>query len=738
MKQTNQTDYAPHLQPVSRSASFRRVGLMCLCALLVNLGGIFLSSRLDLPLYFDSVGTILTAVVVGYLPSVIVGFLTNLLAAPIDPFCAYFGTINVLTAAAAAYLAQKGMFRKLPHILITIAVLAGIGGGGGFLLSWLLNGFEIEHLSSAALWLNSHTGLTVFQSSLCGNILLDLTDKAAAVLLSLAATKQFGDQMADNFRYFFGWQQVPLSKDALEKASRRYSRTISLRGKILLWIALASILIAVAATGISFMLYHRTTIEERIKLGQGVANLVSTTIDAERVDDYLSLGETADGYAETERKLYSVRDSSLDIEYIYVYRILEDGCHVVFDLDTEELAGAEPGEIIPFDESFYPYLPALLSGQPIDPVISNDSYGWLLTIYQPVYDSRGVCQCYAAADISMHQLLSNEISYLTQVVALFLSFFILVLSLGLWVAEYNITLPINTMSLAAGTFAYNSESARRGSVERIRELGIHTGDEIENLYHAFEKTTTDTVQYIEDIQEKNDEISKLQNGLIIVLADMVESRDQCTGDHIHKTAAYTEIILRQMKKDGCYPSQVTDQFIQDVVNSAPLHDIGKIQVPDAILNKPGKLTDEEYEQMKHHTIAGSEIIDRAIAIVPQDSGYLTEAKNLAAYHHERWDGKGYPYGLAGESIPLSARIMAVADVFDALVSRRSYKTPFSVDQAVSMIQDERGTHFDPIVVDAFLHAIDKVRRVAEYQEDHAAGATLPVTPTQIREKEQAS
>ena len=156
---------------------------------------------------------------------------------------------------------------------------------------------------------------------------------------------------------------------------------------------------------------------------------------------------------------------------------------------------------------------------------------------------------------------------------------------------------------------------------------------------------------------------------------------------------------------------MTDSFIDNVINSAPLHDIGKIAVPDAILNKPGKLTKEEFDLMKTHTTAGGKIISSIIEMVP-DSHYLDEAKNLATYHHERWDGAGYPTGLAGENIPLSARIMAVADVFDALVSKRSYKEGFPYDKALNIIKEERGTHFDPKLVDAFLAVKEKVLSVA--------------------------
>ena len=177
----------------------------------------------------------------------------------------------------------------------------------------------------------------------------------------------------------------------------------------------------------------------------------------------------------------------------------------------------------------------------------------------------------------------------------------------------------------------------------------------------------------------------MQSGLIYILADMVESRDKCTGNHVRKTAAYVELIMQLMKENGIYADELTDEFMRDVVSSAPLHDVGKIKVSDVILNKPGKLTDEEFAEMKTHTTAGKDIIERAIEL-SGESGYLNEALNLATYHHEKWDGSGYPTGLKGDDIPLSARIMAVSDVFDALLSIRSYKQPFSFEKAMSIIE----------------------------------------------------
>ncbi|MBO7485167.1 MAG: HD domain-containing protein [Spirochaetaceae bacterium] len=210
-------------------------------------------------------------------------------------------------------------------------------------------------------------------------------------------------------------------------------------------------------------------------------------------------------------------------------------------------------------------------------------------------------------------------------------------------------------------------------------------------------------------KKQNKSILRLQNGIILVMAELVESRDKRTGSHLRKTAEYVRIIIEQMKKHGVYTDQLTDTFIQDVIHSAPLHDIGKIHVPDAILNKPGKLTDEEYEEIKKHTTAGRDIINSAIEMMSEEnSGYLKEARTLAYCHHEKWDGTGYPQGLSGEQIPLSARIMAIADMFDALMSERSYKQVYSFEEAMDIIKKESGTHFDPHIAEVFVSAGNEI------------------------------
>jgi HD-GYP domain-containing protein (c-di-GMP phosphodiesterase class II) len=200
----------------------------------------------------------------------------------------------------------------------------------------------------------------------------------------------------------------------------------------------------------------------------------------------------------------------------------------------------------------------------------------------------------------------------------------------------------------------------------------------------------------------------MQDGLIITMADMVENRDSDTGAHIQKTAAYVKIIVEGLRTKGYYLEKIDNKFVSDVVRSAPLHDIGKINIPDAILNKPGKLTEEEFEVIKTHTIMGKKIMENAISTVMGEN-YLKEARNMAAYHHEKWDGTGYPEGLHGEVIPLSARIMAVADVFDALTSPRVYKPAFPLEKALTIIQEGAGSQFDPKCVEVFMENLPEVK-----------------------------
>ena len=693
---------------------FSSVIILIICGIAINIGGAQLAKALKLPLFLDCIGTILIAATGGYLPGAIVGFLSNMINALNDPANAYYTLLSVLIGLCAAFYARRGYFRSIWKALLLTFPLAIIGGALGSILTYLIYGFGFGEGISLGLarTLYQSGNLSLFFAQFISDMIIDLADKFVSLVIVYFILQLVNKRFGNNLE-FHSWHQKPLSEEDQIRANKSQSKAMSLRSKILLLIVIATLFIAAITTGISFTLYRRATIDEHTQMGIGVAGLAAAIINGDDINRYLEEGESAEGYAAVERQLQKVRQSSHEIEYVYVYKILEDGCHVVFDLDTEDTPGGDPGDIVEFDEAFAPYLDDLIAGKEIRPIVSDETFGWLLTVYEPIVDSRGITQAYACVDISMEEVTLNEISFLVKVISMFLGFFLMIITIGLWLAEYNLILPINTMSLAAMRFAYKNEGEIEENAERFKDLQITTGDEIENLYNSFSMTIEETVKYIAETQKQAQAINKMQNGLILVLADMVESRDQCTGDHVRKTAAYCRVILDHLRKQGLYPELLTDDYIEDVVNSAPLHDIGKIKVPDAILNKPGKLTDEEFNEIKKHTLAGKEIIEQAIDLVAADSSYLKEAKNLATYHHEKWNGKGYPYGLDGEDIPLSARVMAVADVFDALVSKRSYKEPFSFEKAMEIIEEGSGNHFDPKIVEAFKAEADEVRRISE-------------------------
>ena len=233
---------------------------------------------------------------------------------------------------------------------------------------------------------------------------------------------------------------------------------------------------------------------------------------------------------------------------------------------------------------------------------------------------------------------------------------------------------------------------------------------------SISKRTSEMLDIQIDLSNKvNEEIiakANMQNSVIEDLADVIESRDIETGEHIKRTKLYVTILVNKMKQDSHYKDVLDDKLCENIINAAPLHDIGKIVVSDLILCKPGKLTDDEFDKMKVHTTKGAEIISKILDDLG-DEDFLHTAYDIALSHHEKWDGRGYPNGIKEEEIPLSARIMAIADVFDALVAERVYKKPMPVDDAINIIKNDAGTHFDPYIVNnIFVNVLDDFKKVA--------------------------
>ncbi|HZV54524.1 MAG TPA: two-component system response regulator [Rhodocyclaceae bacterium] len=221
-----------------------------------------------------------------------------------------------------------------------------------------------------------------------------------------------------------------------------------------------------------------------------------------------------------------------------------------------------------------------------------------------------------------------------------------------------------------------------------------------------------------EVARRMSENQHIQDVSILALAHLAETRDPETGNHIHRTRGYVVALAEALKDHPRFTGFLTRHTIETLAKSAPLHDIGKVGIPDHILLKPGKLTPEEWEIMKTHAALGSDAIEQAERETDHPVEFLALAKQIARHHHERWDGAGYPDRLAGDAIPIAARLMSLADVFDALISRRTYKAPMSFDEARTVITAERDRQFDPDIVDAFVAHFDEFKTIAQrYREE---------------------
>ena len=209
-------------------------------------------------------------------------------------------------------------------------------------------------------------------------------------------------------------------------------------------------------------------------------------------------------------------------------------------------------------------------------------------------------------------------------------------------------------------------------------------------------------KHLEDlVDEKVREISDSQLATIFALVKLSESRDDDTGEHIERTATFCRLLGEKARESGYYTEEINDEFLDTIFKASPLHDIGKVGIPDSILLKPGRLTEEEFAVMKTHVGIGYQTLSK-IQLEYSRNGFLKMGMDIALCHHEKWNGTGYPRGIQAEEIPLSARIMAIADVYDALRSKRVYKEAFSHEKSVSIIREGRGAHFDPNLTDTFL------------------------------------
>ena len=499
-----------------KEQSLRTAILMCGAALTMNLVGAAAVSVLDLPLYLDTSGTVFIAALGGYVPGIAVGFFTNLCKSFVAPSEMYFCSVSVAIAIMTTFLARRGAFQHFAGAVLMIPALTFVTGTCDVLIDALLKMTDILE------------PVETFDLNFAENFAYELIDKSTSVWITLILLKFVSPQTKRFFRHI-GQRQAPLSDDMKHISDERNYLELSLRTKMTVILTLSSLLLSFSISLISFFLFKTASLDDRIKTVDGIVAVVVNEINPYRVDKYIEFGRALRDYRTIQDKLYAIKNSNSNIKYLYVYKFTDEGCKVVFDLDTANLLGDRPGDIVQPEKAVLPYLDDLRIGRPIPPIITDDEFGYLLTLYKPVYDSAGKCTCYAAVDFSMDILNEYNRTFVIKLIALFAGCFVFILAIGLGFIENNIILPVNTMAYCARHFPYESEELREKHFQQLKGLKIRTGDEVENLYAALLRTTENILRYLEHLRLARIQMARM---------DALAHKDSLTG--IQNKAAYDE------------------------------------------------------------------------------------------------------------------------------------------------------------------------------------------------------
>lgn len=695
----------------------KRYIILILYCVFLNFVGDWLKPILPYNLNINVIGVMLAGLIGGYLPSIIVVILTTIIKFLITPKGAYFGVLALLYSFGSAKL--RKMYIKRNYIIPVSVYLASylfiflIAIANSFILYSLRGTLELEPNIFVNLLLSRYD-FKYQWGYIIGNIIFLTFEKLVCMYVTIFLLKIIPRKLKKDFYYVKVWQDW-LPDDVEEKVKVKSKHSINNK---LFWIINSSIfVVSIVSFLITFSMFRNAVIHENTKTAQSVINFITDSISVNEIKDIKENGYKSIYFEKTKRLLTTGLNTNEDIQFVYIYDVKPEHVSVVLDIDVPGWRTEVPGEQIEIPQEMKDNMDFFVSGKEVGPVITNDeTYGRLLSYFKPIKTVDGEILCYLCCDVSMDNLTNLWTEFVLKFLYFIIAIIIAEIIMVQWFIDKSIIRPVKALSVITGFFANDIEDNRYENLKKLEDIHIRTKDEVEDLYHSVLDTLRESTNYIEEIQHNNEVMSQMQHNLIVMLAELVESRDNDTGQHIKKTASYVNIIGRKMLEKGYYADTIDEEFIEHITEAAPLHDIGKIQVSDIILRKPGKLTDEEFEEMKKHTVFGGEILENAIKLMPEMK-YLKQARFMAEYHHEKWNGKGYPHQLKGNDIPLAARIMAVADVFDALVSVRVYKPPFTFEEAIELIKKERGQHFDPLVVDAFLDSLDEVRRVKEQYEE---------------------
>ncbi len=691
----------------------------------VNVIVSYFSVTRGLPLYLDTIGTILISMMGGYFPGIITAVATNLTCSIFMEDSVYFAAIGVVIAIIVAFFSRNERYKKKINILFLIIELAVVAGVLGITFQLLLLGqSQFDYVTETATIMAGGNKYLYYWFLILIVVALNLVDKTISVIIAIAIYNLIPVEFKNGI-WNSSWKQRPLSKSETSNInSYEMQNKLSFRTKITLMLVTVSIALTIVFSMVSIRIIYQTALQEGKELVLDTTGFIINSIDTSNFKKYLNDREKVSeyddqGYQLINGLLLQLKNSYSDLTYLYIYKIEEDACYIVFDTDPEFQETGYIGERIEFDEQFLDHKEKLLKGEKIGVLEVDSQYGKFVTAYEPLNDEKGNSTTYyVGADIAIEHYSEYIRAYIIKIALIFSGFFILILTYGLYMTAYNFVYPIGSLekSIDAIMKSMDNQDGLEKNVKQLQKLDIRTNDEIEKLYRAFCLMTTETAEQMRNALSLTNSNKKMQSGLIITMADIMAGRGLDSKTHFQRMSAYVRLLLMELKRRGYYAEKLSDKYIYDVETSAPLYDIGKINIPESILNKHGRLTQQETEIMKSHTDAGRKILENAISTV-EGENYLKEARNMAAYHHERWDGDGYPDGLHGEVIPLSARIIAVADTFEDLTTSYDDEEPISIDDAMDILRKESGKKLDPKCVEVFVENQTKVSKILrKYQE----------------------
>ena len=661
-------------------------------------------------MYLDTVGTIFVTFLGGVLPGIIVSLITSMLLNIFSPGYLYYSLITVVIALLAGWFVRYSKSSKVLRFFYFIFASSLICSVVGIFIHIYISGLPMEsHVEALAQLVNTTDEKSYTLVLILVEFLLNLIDKGVAFLLAIFLFAL----VPKNTRTYignYGWKQKPLTIQQIREA-RNISTNKAIHKKIIFILSTTICLLSIIMIWISITFYYEDCKEEYSNEAFAIVESAASILDGDEIYEYVKWGDKAKGYHDVENQMKMLLNNTQGVVKLSFFIPEQNGFLYLFQVGKEGVTLSDNGIIIPYYDEFSMYNDYFKNKEVIDEIMFNSDKSIMFASY-PVRNSNGEIVCYAISDVYMSFLSEYARDYLIKIFLCFSGFVVMILIFGFTQAGYELVIPINCITEAACEFldSHGDQNALDENVRKTRSIGICTGDEVEQLYRTICQMESEMAEYVRDLRHFADTTRKTQTGLIITLAGIVESRNINSTAHVHNTAAYVRIILNGLKKKGYYSEKLSDEYMEEVEMSAPLHDIGKIQISDSIINKRDELTNEEEEIYKLHTVYGRRIMEKAIAIVNDDT-YLKEARNMAAYHHERWDGKGFPDGLHGEVIPLSARVMGLANELDELIAPRGFKISCTLDEAIEIIKSESGKKFDPKCVDALLECISDVKTV---------------------------